>query len=141
VSAAKRLVSVEESLSKLQKERDGFAKALGDPNLTTWVADMGRAVPRKLSTFEAATVKRIAALDAELEKLEDRQVELRAQLVCELAGVPSDSETQDPEILLRAALVVLFRWNKAGKSTVLSRTVAHALTRYLKSLADDEDED
>jgi hypothetical protein len=136
---AKRLAAVEAELAKVQGEYDGLSKALGDPTLTAWIADRGRAAPRKLSMFEVATVKRIASLEPKLDKLEDQQEDLRAEVVCELAGIPSDSDVQDPETLLRSALVVLHREHKAGRSTVESRTVMRALIDYLRSLAADDD--
>ena len=137
---AKRLAAVEAELAKVQVEYDGLSKALGDPTLTVWIADRGRAAPRKLSAFEIATVKRIASLEPKLDKLEDRQEDLRAEVICELAGIPSDSDVQDPETLLRASLVVFNRQHKAGLSTTESKTVMRALIDYLKSLAMDEDE-
>lgn len=136
---ADRLAAVEAEIAKVQSEYDGLSGALGDPAITTWIADMGRAAPRKLSAFEAATVKRIASLEPKLDKLEDQRDDLRAELICELAGIPTDSEVQDPETLLRAALVVLNRAHKAGRSTVEERTVMRALIDYLKSLAADDD--
>lgn len=136
---SERLAAVEESLQKLQGEYDNLSAALGDPNLTAWVTDRGRTAPRKLTAFEAATVKRLASLEPKLDALEDQQDDLRAQLICELAGIPSDSEVTDPETLLRASLVVFHRAHKAGRSTVESRTVMRALIDYLRSLAEDDD--
>lgn len=137
---ADKLAAVEAELAKAQSEYDGLSGALGDPMLTTWVADRGRAAPRALSSFEAATVKRIAKLEPKLDDLEDQQEDLRAQLICELAGIPTDSEVEDPETLLRASLVVFHRAHKAGQSTIESRTVMRALIAYLKSLSTDEDD-
>jgi cytochrome P450 len=136
---ASRLAAVEESFQKLQGEYDNLSAAIGDPLLTPWIADRGRAAPRKLTAFEAATVRRLASLEPKLDALEDELDELRARLVCELAGVPSDSDVGDPEILLRAALVVLHREHKAARSTVVSRAVMRALIDYLKSLAEDDE--
>jgi len=133
-----RLAAVEAELAKVQGEYDGLSQALGDPTLTAWISEGGRAAPRKLSAFEIATVKRITSLEPKLDKLEDQQEDLRAEVVCELAGIPSDSEVEDPETLLRAALVVLHREHKAGRSNVESRTVMRALIDYLKSLATDD---
>ena len=90
-----KLAAVEAELAKVQAEYDGFSKALGDPTLTAWISDRGRAAPRKLSAFEIATVKRIGTLEPKLDKLEDQQEDLRAEVVCELAGIPSDSDVQD----------------------------------------------
>lgn len=136
---ADKLTAVEAELAKVQAEYDSLSQALGDPAITTWVSDRGRAAPRRLSMFEAATVKRLSALEPKLDNLEDQREELRAEVICELAGIPSDSDVQDPETLLRASLVVLNRDHKAGKSTVESRTVMRALIGYLKSLAEDDD--
>lgn len=138
---SKRLAEIEESLQKLQKEYDGLSTALGDPTLTSWASDRGRAAPRKLTAFEAATVKRLDSLEPKLDALEDEQEELRAQLICELAGIPPDSVTDDPETLLRASLVIFHRAHKAGQSTIESRTVMRALIAYLKSLAEDDEDD
>jgi cytochrome P450 len=136
---ADKLTAVEAELAKVQAEYDSLSQALGDPAITTWVSDRGRAAPRRLSMFEAATVKRLSALEPKLDNLEDQREELRAEVICELAGIPSDSDVQDPETLLRASLVVLNRAHKAGKSTIESRTVMRALIGYLKSLAEDDD--
>lgn len=136
---SKRLAEIEGSLQKLQKEYDGLSAALGDPTLTSWASDRGRAAPRKLTAFEAATVKRLDSLEPKLDALEDEQEELRAQLICELAGIPTDSAVDDPETLLRASLMIFHRAHKSGQSTVESRTVMRALIAYLKSLADDDD--
>lgn len=136
-----QLAAVEAELAKVQGEYDGLSKAFGDPAITSWIADRGRAAPRRLSAFEIATVKRIATLEPKLDDLEDRQEDLRAQVICELAGIPADSEVQDPETLLRAAMIVFHREHKVGKSTPESRTVLRALIDYLRSLsADDEDD-
>lgn len=138
---SKRLAEIEENLQKLQKEYDGLSAALGDPALTSWASDRGRAAPRKLTAFEAATVKRLDSLEPKLDAIEDQQEELRAQLVCELAGIPIDSAIDDPETLLRASLVIFHRAHKAGQSSVESRTVMRALIAYLKSLAEDDEDD
>lgn len=138
---SKRLAEIEESFQKLQKEYDGLSAALGDPTLTSWASDRGRAAPRKLTAFEAATVKRLDSLEPKLDALEDEQEELRAQLICELAGIPTDSVVDDPETLLRASLVIFHRAHKAGQSTIESRTVMRALIAYLKSLAEDDEDD
>lgn len=138
---SKRLAEIEESLQKLQKEYDGLSTALGDPTLTSWASDRGRAAPRKLTAFEAATVKRLDSLEPKLDALEDEQEELRAQLICELAGIPTDSAVDDPETLLRASLVIFHRAHKGGQSTIESRTVMRALIAYLKSLAEDDEDD
>jgi hypothetical protein len=137
---ATRLAAAEADFQKLQKEYDDLSAALGDPEASAWVFDHGRAPPRKLSAFEAATVKRLTAIEPKLGRLEAQRNELRATLVCELAGVPEDSEVDDPEVLLRAALVALYRVHKAGASTIETRTVLMALSGYVKSLANDDDD-
>lgn len=141
MKVAEKLAAVETELAKVQKEYDGLSQALGDPTLTAWVADRGRAAPRKLSAFEIATVKRIASLEPKLDKLEDQREDLFAETICEIAGIPSDSDVGDPEVLLRAALVCLNRMHKTGMSTPESRAVMEALLGYLKSLTMDEDDE
>jgi hypothetical protein len=133
-----RLAAFEAELSKLLKERDGLRQALGDPALVTWVAERG-PIPRRLSTFEVATIKRLASLDAKIEPLEDECEELLADTVCALSGI--DGEPDDPEVLLRASLVVLNMLHKSGTALPESRIVVRMLLRYLKSLAEDEEID
>lgn len=138
MKSVERLAAFEETLAKLTKERDGLQQALGDPLLVTWIAERG-PVPRRLSAFELATVKRIAALEAKIEPLEDECEELLSDVVCALAGI--DGEPDDPEVLLRAALVALNLLHKRGGPLPESRAVMRALLRYLKSLANDEEDD
>ena len=133
-----RLAAFEAELQKLTKERDGLGQALGDPTLVTWTFD-GGPVPRKLTSFEVATVKRIASLDKKIAALDEECEELLSDVVCGLSGI--DGEPDDPEVLLRAALVVLSRLHKAGTTLPESRAVMKALLRYLKSLASEEDDD
>lgn len=131
-----RLAAFEAELEKLTKERDGLRQALGDTKLVTWIAERG-PVPRRLSSFELATVKRLASMEPKIEALEDECDELLSDVVCWLAGI--DGEPDDPEVLLRASLVTLNRLHKAGNSTTESRVMVRALLRYLKSLASDDD--
>jgi len=133
-----RLAAFEAELAKLTKERDGLRQALGDPKVVTWIAERG-PVPRRLSAFEIATVKRIASLDAKIEPLEDECEELLSDVVCSLAGI--DGEPDDPEVLLRASLVAMNLLHKSGTALPESRVVVRMLLRYLKSLAEDEEFD
>ena len=133
-----RLAAAEAELAKLMKERSSLDQALGDPTLVTWTYE-GGPVPRRLSTFEVATVKRIASLDKKIEPLEDECEELLSDVVVGLSGI--DGEPDDPEVLLRASLVVLNRLQRAGASSPESSAVMRALLRYLKSLARDDDGD
>lgn len=133
-----RLAVVEAELSKLKKERDGLRQALGDPRLVTWVAERG-PVPRRLSAFEIATVKRLNTLEPKIEALEDEHKELHLDVTCALSGI--SGEADDPEVLLRAALVALNRLHKAGTSLPESRVVMRVILNYLRSLATDEDAD
>lgn len=132
-----KLAAVEAELERLTKERENLSQALGDPQLITWTHD-GGPVPRRLTAFETATVKRIASLDKKIGPLEDEQEELLSDVVCGLSGI--DGEPDDPEVLLRAALVALHRLHKTGAALPESRAVVRALLRYLKSLADEEDD-
>jgi hypothetical protein len=133
-----RLAAFEAELAKLVKERDGLRQALGDPKLITWVAERG-PIPRRLSSFEVATVKRLALLESKIEPLEDECEELLADTVCSLSGI--DGEPDDPEVLLRASLVALNLLHKSGTALPESRVVVRMLLRYLKSLAEDEEFD
>jgi len=138
VKPAERLVIAEAELQKLTKERGGLSQALGDPRLVTWTYE-GGPVPRRLSSFEIATIKRISSLEAKIEVLEDECDDLLSDIVCGLSGMKG--EPDDPEVLLRASLVVLNRLHRAGNTLPESRAVMKALLRYLKSLANDEDDD
>lgn len=129
-----RLVEAESELRKLKKERDGLALALGDPKLVSWTHEGGPA-PRRLTSFETATAKRIASLDKKIEPLEAECETLLEDVVVGLSGM--DAEPDDPEVLLRASLVVLNRLSRAGMSSPESLAVMRMLVRYLKSLADE----
>lgn len=139
--AADKLVVVEAELAKLQKEVDGFNSVLSDPTIVSWVADRGRVAPRSLTAFEVATIKRIASLEPKIEDLEILRDELLAEAVCGVAGVPLDSDINDPEILLRAAAVSINRLHKAGQGSPESHAVLKSLIAYLRSLLEDEDPD
>ncbi len=139
MTLADELVVAEVELAKLTKEYDGFKAALGDPKLTAWVGDRGRAAPRTLSSFEMATVKRLISLEPKIDKLADQVDDLFGDVIREIAGI--DGELDDPELLLRASLVVLNRLHKTGRSTPESAAVMKALVTYLKSLARDDDDD
>jgi hypothetical protein len=138
VKPVERLNAAEAELQKLTKEYDALRSALGDNKLITWVAERG-PVPRRLTAFETATVKRIDVLDQKMAVLEDECEELLSDVVCGLSGI--SGEPDDPEVLLRASLVVLNRLHKNGNTLPESLALMRALLRYLKSLANDEDDD
>jgi len=140
VTKAEELIEVEAELAKLQKEYDGFSKALPS-TISSWVSDRGRTAPRTLTAFEVATVKRMEKLEPKLDDLEAQRDELLAEVVCGIANVPSDSDINDPEILLRASAVSFSRLHKAGQSTPESQAMLKALVFYLRSLIEDEDPD
>jgi hypothetical protein len=129
-----RLAAAEASLAQLVKDRDNLKQALGDPALVTWVYERG-PIPRRLTSFEIATVKRLALMEEKIIALEDECEEILSDTICGLSGI--DGEPDDPEVLLRASLVVLSRQTKAGTALPETRAVMRGLLRYLKSLADD----
>jgi hypothetical protein len=137
VKPVDRLAIAEAELQKLTKEYDSLRAALGDNKLITWVAERG-PVPRRLTAFEMATVKRIDVLDQKMAVLEDECEALLSDVVCGLSGIAG--EPDDPEVLLRASLVVLNRLHKKGNTLPESLAVMRALLQYLKSLARDDDE-
>lgn len=134
LTPAQRLDAADAELAKLSDEYDKLSKGLGDPKAKLWVAERG-LIPRSLSPFELATVKRLDALDHKMEELEAEREALLSDVVCGLAR--KEGEPDDPEILLRAAVVVIQRLHKAGTALPESRAVGRALVNYLRSLATD----
>lgn len=137
---ALRYAELERSLAAKREEYDGYKKALGsDPTLTSWVDGVGRMPKRSLSPFEVATVKRMKKLQPEIEELEDELDDLFTEVVESIANKRSDDGLEDPEVLLRASLVVMNKRFKAGDQSVELRLVMKAVLDYLRSLALDED--
>jgi hypothetical protein len=134
--SAQRLALAEEEVKRAQETLASFKRALGDPKLTAWVADRGRVAPRALSTFEMATVKRIAAIEQEIVKLISRYESILADIVCQVARKQGEG-IDDPEVLLRAAMFCLAKANRSGYGTDESKAVVTALMRYVKSLEQD----
>ena len=131
---AERLLRVEVELARLSSEHDALKVALGDPRLTAWVGGgIGRIAPRKLTTFEAATARRLAVLQPKISTLQTEARGLVAQIVFKLARKKGDG-LDDPEVLLRAAFAVL---TKTARGTPEGRAVVRAIADYLKSLAAD----
>ena len=132
---------LEEKLKAKRKEYEGFKKALGsDPALTSWIDGAGRMPQRVLSAFETATVKRMSKLLPEIREIEDELETSYVHVVTGLANKESDEGIDDPEVLLRAALVVMNKRFKTGDSSVELKLTMRAILDYLKSLAHDDDE-
>lgn len=136
LTPAQRLDAAEAELATRVAEHESLKNGLGDPAIKIWIAERG-LVPRSLSAFERATVKRIEALDQQIEELENECDALLSDVVCGLAQ--RAGEADDPEILLRASLVAIYRLHKAGTALPESRAMTKALVRYLRSLAEDEE--
>lgn len=135
MSAAEELAKVEVELVRLEKERDGLRLALGDPTLVTWTHERG-PVPRRLTAFEAATVRRLDSLDSKVYQASLKRDDLFAAVLQEVAGI--DGEPDDPELLLRAAMVIIHRLHRlTSMATPESKVVLKALLSYLKSLSED----
>lgn len=134
MSKAEQLAKVDADLADLRKQKKDLQLALGDPLLVTWTHDRG-PVPRRLSAFEIATVRRLDLLDKKVYDLELKRDELFGDVIREVAGSKGDPD--DPEQLLRAAMVTINRLHRLGMSTPESRVVLQALLLYLKSLAED----
>lgn len=130
---AEQLLSEAEELHRLRKEQEALREALGDAALVSWVSGHG-PMPQKLTAFQAASVRRLRNLDGRVRELEANQRALTQDVLSSLAGGEGDHE--DPEVLLRASLVVLNRLHKLGHSLPESRVVLKALLEYLRSLAD-----
>lgn len=135
-ASGQRLVKVELELLRLRDEHKALKEAL--PVATRFVD--GRVARRQLSAFEQASAKRIAVLAGKIEALEDESDELMEEIVFELARKRGDG-IDDPEVLLRAALVTLTRSHKPAQRSPEVRAVIEALLDYLKSLATDEEID
>jgi hypothetical protein len=139
---ALKYAETEAALAAKRHEYDGYRKALGsDPLLTSWVDGQGRMPKRSLSPFETATVKRMQKLRPEIEQLEEDLTDLFEDVIEGLANRHTDDGVQDPEILLRAALVVMNKRFKAGDSSIELRLVMKATLDFLRSLALDDEEE
>lgn len=137
---ATRYSELEQELRAKQAEYDGYKKALGsDPSLTSWVDGQGRMPKRSLSPFEVATVKRMQKLRPEIDRIEGELEDLFEEVVEAVANKQSDDGVEDPEVLLRASLVIMNKRFKAGDQSVELRLVMRAVLDYLKSLALDDD--
>lgn len=132
---SQRFLEADEELRKLTREAETLRSAINDKQLVAWVHERG-PVPRKLTTFEAATVKRLVELDDKISDLAESRGELLADAIVGLSGMV-DVEPDDPEALLRASLVALNRLYKKGHSSPESMVVMKALASYLKSLSQD----
>lgn len=137
LSPAQRLDVAQAELAKLTEEFEKLKNGLGDPTIKLWISERGY-IPRSLSAFELATVKRLETLDHKIEELENECEALLSDVVCGLAKKEGDAD--DPEILLRAALVTIHRLHQSGTALPESRAAAKAILRYLRSLANDDDD-
>lgn len=138
-SAAEKLAIIEQEAARVRVEYDSLKNAVG-PKVGAWVDGTARSPARRLTTFEAAAVKRMYEIKAQLGPLEAAEAFLVARTIGETAGKTGDEDPiEDPEALLRAALVVLARAWKAGHRDIEHRVTLKAIAAYLRSL-DEEGE-
>jgi hypothetical protein len=135
-----KLEQVEREIARLQQEFDALRQALGDPNAVSWIDGQGRRPARRLSAFELATAKRLETLYVQIRKLKRAEWFLFEKVLADVARRPGEG-SEDPEVLLAAALRCLAKAWKAGHRTVEVRVVLRALADYLRSLDEDEDGD
>jgi hypothetical protein len=134
-SAAEKLEVVEQEVARFRDEYESLKSAIGDPKVGAWIDGHGRSPARKLTTFEAAAVKRMFEIKARLPKLRAAEAFLVARTLDETSGKPgAEDPVEDPEALLRAALVVLARAWKAGHRDIEHRVTLKAIAAYLRSL-------
>lgn len=136
---AERLEQVEQEISKLRSEFTALRQALGDPRQVSWVDGIGLKTTRPLSSFEQATVRRLGTLDEQIGKLTRAEWFLFESVLSQAARRPGEG-SDDPVVLMAAAMRCLAKAYKAGHRSTEARVVLRALADYLKSLdADDDD--
>lgn len=135
---ADKLEQVELEIARLRQEFDALSQALGDPNAVSWIDGQGMRPTRRLSAFELATAKRLDALRAQINKLTRAEWFLFEKVLSGIARRPGEG-SEDPEVLLAAAMRCLAKAWKAGHRGVEARVVLRALADYLRSLDEDED--
>ena len=133
-SAAEKLFIIEQELARVRAEYATLKRALRDPALTSWIDGHGQMPQRSLTTMEVATAKHMTVLRPQIDKLEAAEALLIVRTLDETAGKPSDGGLEDPEALLRAALVCLAHAWKRGYRDIEHRVTLTAIARYLESL-------
>jgi len=136
-TAAEKLAVVENELARVRAEYETFKRAISDPALRAWIDSGDRVAPRAITTMEHATLKHLYSLTPQLRALEAAEAFLIVRTLDETAGKPSDGGLEDPEALLRAALVCLAHAWKSGHRSVEHRVTLQAIARYLQSLDED----
>jgi len=137
MTPAEKLVIVEQEHARLRAEYEAFRQTLRDPAIAPWLDGQEERPLRALTQMEVAAVRHINKLAPQVNKLARAEAFLIVRTLDETAGRPSDGGLEDPEALLRAALVCLARAWKDGQRDVESRVVLKAIAAYLQSLDDD----
>ena len=137
---AEKLEKVELEIARLRGEFDALREALGDPNAVSWIDGQGMRPTRRLSAFELATAKRLETLHAQIHKLTRAEWFLFERVLSGIARRPGEG-SEDPEVLLAAAMRSLAKAWKAGHRGVEVRVVLRALADYLRSLDEDDEDD
>jgi len=130
---AERLEQIEREIANLRREYESLKDALGDPRTVSWIDGVGLKATRPLSSFEAATVKRLAVLQAQIQKLARAEWFFFESVLADAARRPGEG-SDDPEVLMAAAMRCLAKAYKAGHRSTEARVVLRALADYLKSL-------
>lgn len=128
-----KLEQIEQEIADLRREYASLKDALGDPRTVSWIDGVGLKATRPLSSFEAATVKRLAVLQAQIQKLARAEWFLFESVLADAARRPGEG-SDDPEVLMAAAMRCLAKAYKAGHRSTEARVVLRALADYLKSL-------
>lgn len=137
LTAAEKLVIVEQELSRLRAEYDAFRQALRGSDVVAWVDGEERMPPRPITQMEAATIRHLKTIEPQIRNLEKAEAFLLVRTLDETAGRPSIDGLEDPEALLRASLVCLAHAWKDGHRSTENRVLLRAIASYLKSLDED----
>jgi len=142
-SAADKLAIIEQELARLHDEHETLFDSLIDPAIAMWLAEFPpprtgkkQSAPRVLTAFEMATVLRLDELSPQIRKLEAAAAFLVVRTIDEMGGRASEG-LEDPEALLRAALVCMARAWRSGCRDVEHRVTLQAIAAYLRSLDED----
>lgn len=137
LNAAEKLVIVEQELARLRAEYEAFRQALRGSDVAAWVDGLEHMPPRPVTQMEAATIRHLKTMEPQIRDLAKAEAFLLVRTLDEVAGKPSIDGLEDPEALLRAALVCLADAWKAGQRSTENRVLLRAIAAYLKSLDED----
>lgn len=133
MNTLEKLNVIERELARIRPHYEELRTALAARSLTSWVDGKGR-IPRHPTAMEHGLVEHLKIRKAEIDKLEWARRYLFDKAVSELAEQQSEEGSEDPEILLRAALRAMANVWKSGVKTQELQVAILAIAAYLQSL-------